>query len=476
MKILSILFIIILANSIVSLLIIILERKKPEKTVAWIFIILLLPMAGLLLYIILGRNWKQERAKGTYSRDLKVLVRSAENTVNLNEYKRFIDLFAHNSESPVYINNDITIFKDGIEKFKALTEEILKAEHHIHLEYYTVKSDTVGNEIKNALIKKAREGVKVRFIMDRYGSIKLKKTFIKELTAAGVEVVQHAYFLLPIIKYISSHGSYRNHRKLAVIDGKVSFIGGINIGDEYVGKSKYGYWRDTHLLVKGDLVYGLQNVFLDNYIAIKEDSNEIPFFKDNIEEYFPPHNIQTTRVMQLIRSGPDSKFYSALQGVLKMISTAEDHIYITTPYFVPPQGILEALKMAALSGVDVRILFPTQSDVPLMHHASLTYLPELVKYGVKVYLYDSSAFIHAKTVTVDSKFCIAGSTNIDILSFEYNYEASAIIYDREITLKLEELFFQDLERSTVMTEDLTYKTAGHIKAFQTLCRVLSGIL
>jgi cardiolipin synthase len=465
-----------LLNAIISVTIIILERKQPEKTIAWLLIFVLMPPVGIILYVFLGRNWKMHKLRENFSPQVEELVHRAINKLDNLEYLPLIELLANNSESPLFVSNEIKVFKDGAEKFESLKKELLKAKHHIHLEYYIIKSDNIGNEIKDILIQKSLEGVKVRFIIDRVGSIRLKRSYIKELKEAGIDVVQYSYFLAPILRYINTQINYRNHRKIVVIDGTVGFVGGINIGDEYLGKSKFGYWRDTHIMVKGDFVLGLQGVFLDDFITIKEANKELSFYGEDFGDYFLPVESKDKKIMQLVTSGPDSKFPAIQQGLLKMITMATDHIYITTPYFVPPDSILQALKIASLGGVDVRILFPGTYDHLIVYYASRTYLAELIKCGVKVYFYKKNAFVHAKVMTIDSKISTVGTANMDIRSYELNYEINAVIYNSETTEVLENQFYEDLKESTRMSTEIYENTPAYIKAFEAVARVFSSLL
>jgi cardiolipin synthase A/B len=462
--------------AIISIIIIILERKRPEKTIAWLLVFVLLPPIGLILYIFLGRNWKKHKLTEDFSPYVRDLIHRVINKIENPEYIPLIKLLAKNSDSPLFIDNDITLFKDGSEKFKCLIEEIKKAKHHIHLEYYIVKSDYIGNEIKDLLIEKATEGVSVKFIIDRVGSIKMKRSSIAELRKAGVDVVQYSYFLAPLLRSINTQINYRNHRKIVVIDGQVGFIGGINIGDEYLGKGKLGYWRDTHIMVKGDFVLGLQAVFLDDYFTIKRITGEYFLNKEEFMNYFPEPAKSKKQIMQLVKSGPDSEFSSIMQGVLKMITMAKQNIYITTPYFVPPEGIMDSLKMAALSGIDVRILFPGRYDHILVYYASRTYLAELIRCGAKVYFYSNDSFIHSKVMTIDEKISTIGTANMDIRSYDLNYEINAVIYDDSKTKDLDRQFFKDLERSKeLLIEDFDGIPRLH-KVFEAAARVFSSLL
>lgn len=463
-------------NAIVSIVIIILERKNPEKTIAWLLVFILFPPVGIFLYIFLGRNWKKHKLHDETSINIERLVYEAMKNIKDYTYSPLIELLSKNSESPLFNSNNIKIFKDGTEKFASLKKELLKAKNHIHMEYYIIKSDGIGNEIKNILIKKSLEGVNIRIILDRVGCIKLNKNYIKELRQANIDVVQYSYFLAPLLRKINTQINYRNHRKIVVIDGKVGFTGGINIGDEYIGKSKFGYWRDTHIMVKGDFVYGLQAVFLDDFATIKEANKEFFYYGDNFEEFFPETKDNYGTLMQLVKSGPDSEFPAIEQSIIKMINMAKEHIYITTPYFIPSESILNSLKIAALSGVNVHILFPEKYDHIVVHFASRTYLEDLVKNGIIVHLYDPKAFIHAKTTSVDGKICTIGTANMDIRSYVLNYEINAVIYDEEITEQLENLFFEDLKQSKRITEDYFNNLSPLIKAFEAFCRIFSSML
>lgn len=463
-------------NAIISIGLIILERKRPEKTIAWLLIFVVFPPVGLILYIFLGRNWKRHKLNEDFSPDVRELIHRVLSRIDNEDYIPLVELLAKNSDSPLFIDNEVAIFKNGEEKFEVLLRELEDAKHHIHMEYYIVKNDEIGNKIKRILIKKAKEGVKVRFIMDRVGSIKVGGAYIKELERAGVDVVQYSYFLAPILRNINTQINYRNHRKIVVIDGKTGFIGGINIGDEYLGKGKLGYWRDTHLMVKGDFVLGLQAVFLDDFWSIKRVNEGYFEYDEEFTKYFPIIKKSQGVIMQLIKSGPDSEYQSIMQGILKMITMAKDHIYITTPYFVPSESIMEALKIAILGDIDVRILFPGRYDHRTVYYASKTYLEELIKCGAKVYYYREDGFVHAKVMTVDGKIATVGTANMDIRSFELNYEINSVIYNDEITRQLEEMFLEDIESSRFITEEIINNAPKLTKAVEAIARVFSSIL
>lgn len=365
----------------------------------------------------------------------------------LNEYKPIITLVASNSYSPLFLNNEITILDGGAKKFEIMKEKLLEATDHIHLEYYIVKNDKIGNEIKDILIKKAQEGVKVRFIIDKVGSIKLNRKYTKDLKKAGVDIAFYSYVLAPFLRFINTQINYRNHRKIVIIDGKIAFLGGINIGDEYLGLGKLGDWKDCHIMIEGDCVLGLQSVFLDDFSSIKKYNNEEISILNNIENYFKNHSFNGNIPMQIIRSGPDSEFPSILQAFIKMISSAKKSINIITPYFIPSEGLMDALKIAALSGIKISLIFPEKADHFTVNRASQTYLAELKKAGADIYMYDKNAFIHSKLLTVDEKICTIGTANMDIRSFELNYEINAIIYNEKITQEFDNIFKSLLKNS-----------------------------
>lgn len=468
-------YIIMTFNILLGTTIVVLERKRPEKTIAWLLILLLLPPVGLFLYIFLGRNWKLHKLNDRMSSKINALIKPIIKEYKLNEYAPLIELLAANSDSPIFPNNQVHLFTNGADKFTALKEQLLKAKHHIHLEYYIVKSDEIGNEIKDILVKKSREGVRVRFIIDRVGA-RMKRSFIKELKDAGVDIVFYSYFLAPILRPINTQINYRNHRKIVIIDGNVGFIGGINIGDEYLGKSKYGFWRDTHLMVRGDFVMALQAVFLDDFLTIQKANNVYSFYDAEFNKYFPTTKVKNDTLMQLVKSGPDSEFPAIMQAMLKMITMANNNIYITTPYFVPPESIMDALRIAALGGVDVKIIFPEQADHFIVNKASRTYFDELLSCGVKVYFYDKESFVHAKTMTVDGELCTLGTTNMDIRSFDLNYEINCVIYDEVITKQLEDIFFEDLKMCREFTLDESNNTNKAEKVIEGVARVFSSLL
>lgn len=410
-----------------------------------------IPPIGLILYIICGRSWKINKLNKIDYFKVNNLIRKYTSNNSFIKYKDLIQLNVKTSSSPLFTNNEIIILNGGKMKFEKLKECLLKATHHIHLEYYIVRDDSIGREIKDILIKKAKEGVKVRFIIDKIGSLKLNRKYIKDLKSNNIDVVFYDYIFAPILKIFSPEINYRNHRKIVVIDGSVGFLGGINIGDDYLDKGSLGCWQDCHIMIKGDSVMGLQSIFLDDYTNIKK-CNKIILEEiiDNLNKYYvsPKNNFNST-YMQIIKSGPDSEYPSILQTMIKMISMAKSTIKITTPYFIPPEALMDSLRIASLSGINVELIFPEQADHFLVNKASLTYLVELARCGAKIYLYNNQKFIHSKMLIIDNEICTVGTTNLDIRSFELNYEVNAVIYDKNVTNDLVTIFNNDLKETTI---------------------------
>lgn len=404
-----------------------------------------------MFYIFFGQNHRKEkifnrkvikdleqieRLSKTQLSDIKTDAFFTEPSIadNLN----IITLLLNNSKALLTLHNQVEIFQTGKKTFQAIIDTIDKAEDSIHLVFYIIASDRIGNIIKEKLIKKARSGVEVRLIYDDVGSWRTSRKFINELKDAGVEVHPFMKVKFP---FLTSKANYRNHRKIIVIDGKVAFMGGMNIADRYLeGDESLGMWYDTVLRIDGDTVKMLQIVFLTDWFFV---SKKIVSGKD---KYFPEHIIPETHPIQVTVSGPDSDWASIMQAFFTAITHAKKHIYISTPYFVPNESILTALKTASLSGVDVRIVLPGKSDSTVVYWSSMSYVSELLNAGIKVYLFQNG-FNHSKILMIDTSFSSVGSANMDIRSFEDNFEIMAMIYDAEVTEKLENQFFRDIKRS-----------------------------
>jgi cardiolipin synthase len=455
------------------------EKRDPAKTSIWVLILILLPVVGLIFYILFGQNRRKEKIfnrKGI--KDLQQIELLSNNQLVDIQAKKFINipsitdnlgiitLLLNNSKALLTEHNQVEIFQTGRKTFRSILDNIDGAKKSIHLEFYIIANDEIGNKIKDKLIDKAREGIKVRLIFDDVGSWHLPKRFVAELVAAGVEVYPFMEVKFPLL---TSKVNYRNHRKIIVIDGKVAFMGGMNIADRYLkGDELLGTWYDTVLRIEGDAVNVLQIIFLIDWYFV---SNKLEFSK---EECFFRHSITTKHSLQITSSGPDSDWASIMQAFFAAITRARKHIYISTPYFVPNESILTALKTASLSGVDVRIVLPGKSDSTVVYWSSLSYVSELLDAGIKVYLFQNG-FNHSKILMIDSNFASVGSANMDIRSFEDNFEVLAMIYDQELTLSLEKQFLRDIRKSKQVNAS-KWKQRSNVQNFkESLARIFSPL-
>lgn len=447
----SIILLIYIFTIISTAVLVIHEKRDPAKTSVWVLILILLPIVGLIFYIIFGQNHRKEKIfNRKVTKDLEQIELLTKNQLsdiktdsfftepNIVDNLNIITLLLNNSKALLTLHNQVEIFQTGRKTFQSIIENIDKAKDSIHLVFYIIASDNIGNIIKEKLINKARSGVEVRLIYDDVGSWKTSTKFIKELKDAGVEVYPFMKVKFP---FLTSKANYRNHRKIIVIDGEVAFMGGMNIADRYLkGDDSLGMWYDTVLRIEGDTVKMLQLVFFMDWFFV---SKKIISDKD---KYFPKHVVPETHPIQITVSGPDSDWASIMQAFFTAITHAKKHIYISTPYFVPNESILTALKTASLSGVDVRIVLPGKSDSTVVYWSSMSYVAELLDAGIKVYLFQNG-FNHSKILMIDTSFSSVGSANMDIRSFEDNFEILAMIYDSEVTQKLEAQFLRDIKRS-----------------------------
>jgi cardiolipin synthase len=454
------------------------ERRDPESVLAWILAILALPVIGFVLYLVFGFKYFKTRAFGLKSTgDQAVLDRlrkgldlgisdkseqALEKSVRFPELARLLwaDSAAFLSEG-----NKLEVYTDGNEKFEALFEAIRGAKHHIHLEYYILRNDALGRRLLLALEEKARAGVQVRLLYDDLGN-KIPRIKYRALTAVGGRVSGFYRALIPSIGF---RLNYRNHRKIAVIDGTTGFIGGFNIGNEYLGLGPLGAWRDTAVRIQGAAVRALQLRFvLDWNYATKEGLTLG-------ETYFSAPTKSGSASVQIVSGGPDMTWNPPREQYVKMVHSAQRTCYLQTPYFIPDVSVMTALRIAALSGVDVRIMIPSKADQPFVHWASLSNVGELLDAGVRVFGYDAG-FLHAKTVTIDDCVTSIGSANWDLRSFEWNFESNAVIYDREFGAKCRQIFEDDMTRSTEITKEIYAARPRSTRIKESVCRLFSGAL
>ncbi len=485
---LSLLLIILsILNFAFAVIVVFIQRKNPATTWAWLMVIIIIPYVGFLIYLLFGLDGRKHKvfAEKTHKdewifnefydldeNNLQFLNEQMEyvrrhNIMQTEGSEHFDDMVYLNLISGngfFYENNDITIYDDGNTKFDALIDDIGRAEKFIHLQYYIVRNDELGKRIITALAKKAEEGVEVRMLIDGMGCVSTHKGLFKPLIKAGGKL---SVFLPPYFIRIN----FRNHRKIAVIDGKIGYVGGLNIGDEYLGVSKrFGFWRDCHIKAVGDAVKQMELRFIMdwNYSA-KDDKIKCS------KEYFPTIESKGKTGMQIVSSGPDTKWPSILYGYNKMISEADKSIYIQTPYFVPDDSMFEAIRVAALSGIDVRIIIPANPDHPFVYWAALSYLGELLNAGVKCYKYEKG-FVHSKFIVVDTLVSSIGTANMDIRSFKLNFETNAFIYGHEIAKRIEDSYFKDLDDCTEITLEWYNNRSAMTKLKEAVSRLLAPLL
>ncbi|QOR35518.1 cardiolipin synthase [Clostridium sp. 'deep sea'] len=453
-------------NIILIALFIFFENRNPSRTWAWLLVLFAVPWLGFILYILLGRNtFKRRRVKQKqksdkermnyfvqYQSDIFSEVDIFPSDKLLNN--KLINLLLKNSEALFTVNNSVKVLTNGKEKFPEMIKDLENAKHHIHLEYFIIKNDNIGNKIKDILIKKAQEGLEVRLMYDSVGCWHLGKKYVRDLEDAGVETYAFFPVLLPIL---SEELNYRNHRKILVIDGSIGYVGGLNIGDEYLGKKRLGFWRDTHLKIQGEAVQGLQRIFLNDWAFVS---------KENISEtkqYLPINKEYGSSMIQITSSGPDSDWFAIHQAYFTMINCAKKSIWITTPYFVPDDGIMMGLKTAALSGIDVRIIIPNKPDHFFVYWATQDNIEELLEAGVKVYQYHNG-FVHSKLIIVDGNCASVGTANFDVRSFQINFEVNAFLYDVEVIKILEKDFNKDINHSQEIELE-TFRTRKWYRKF-----------
>lgn len=465
--------------AIVVAIAIFLDNDDPYRTVSWILVLLILPYLGIILYILLGKNLRPKRvAVRKRESDMTNEERMARSQMDLvdyfelssenlkeTRYSKLVKLLLRNSCSLLSLNNKVDVYSDGLQTFPQIEASLEAAKDTIHMEFFIIKNDELGNRIKEILIRKAQEGIKVRVIYDAVGSWRLGKAYKAALTEAGVEVFPFYPVAFPLI---SRELNYRNHRKIVVVDGKEGYVGGLNIGDEYLGKKpSFGFWRDTHLKIQGEAVHSLQRIFINDWKFVSGQVLEE-------ENLFSKSIYSNDCLMQIAASGPDSDWKNIHQGYFTLITTARKRIWIETPYMVPDESIRMALKTAALSGVDVRIIIPNKPDHFFVYWASRDNIEGLLEAGVRIYTYEKG-FIHAKLLMVDGQAASVGTANMDNRSFGTNYEVNAFIYDRAVIGRLEEDFVMDLQDSREVDYEEHLKRGIWEKTKEAIGRLVSPI-
>lgn len=475
-------FIIILTvtNIIVAVIAVILEKGHPSATVAWVMIVFLIPVGGIILYFLLSQNIARRKIYRLTSFEEKTINTSLENQIkeikdgtfefSTEEGWKWRDLIHLNQlygRSYYSQDNNLNIITGGKKLFDLMINDIHNAKETVNIMFFIIKNDECGHKLLDAITQKSREGVEVRLLMDAMGSRKINDKVLKDFLEAGGK---RAYFFPKKLNLFTLDFNYRNHRKIAVIDGEIGYTGGFNVGNEYLGKKKkFGYWRDTHIRITGQSVQDLNARFIMDWRTASEEKLILS------EAYYSRVISQGKAGVQIVSSGPDSIKEEVKRAIMKMITSAQRKVYVQTPYFVPDSSILESLKMAAQSGVDVRLMIPCKPDHPLVYWATYAYAGELVKSGGRVYIYNNG-FLHSKTMVVDGEVGTIGSTNFDRRSFSLNFESNAIIYDKNEGSKMERIFEDDIKYCTELTRELYEERSIYIRIKEVIARLFSDLL
>lgn len=460
-------------------ILIVLENRSSIKTISWVLVLVTLPIVGIIIYLFFGQEYRKKKMfskKGLYyleklrKQTQDQLKQLPKNSLLFDEAvlskRHLINLMLSNSNALLTDNNTIKILKNGSETFPAIFQAIEHAKKHIHLEYYIVENDELGNQLKDLLIRKANQGVEVRFIYDDVGSWQLPRKYIRELRQAGVMIDCFMQVRFPML---TSRVNYRNHRKIIVVDGEIAFTGGLNIADRYLhGTKELGIWRDTHLMLKGGAATSLQIVFMADWYFVSKE-----ILKG--ESYFRNFQNGSGKLAQIVSSGPDSDWESIGQAYFSAIASAREKVYIASPYLIPTSEILSAMKTVALGGIDIRVLLPGKPDAITPRWSTDSYIEELLEAGVKIYHYQPG-LSHSKLVVVDGIFSSVGTANVDFRSLETNFEVNAMIYDAEIAAELEQQFLEDLDQSREIVLSEWRQRPWSSKAKESFARLLSPML
>lgn len=446
----QILLYVYIAATVIAMTSVLMDRRQPAKTIAWLLVLLFLPVVGFVLYFFFGQNTRKERIISQHSLDLlsrrKMYAFVSQRELTLPEdNSALIHLFINQGWAVPLRGTVSHIYTDGYQFFPAMLAAIAQARHHIHITTYIIEDDALGNLVADALIAKAREGVEVRLVYDDVGCWKVSGRFFQRMSREGVEV---GTFMPVRFPAFTSKVNYRNHRKLCIIDGAVGFVGGMNIA------MRYRRWRDTHLRIEGAAVCAMQSAFLsDWYFVTRTLITGAEYYKAPSPTFSEGRDGEGASLLQLVTSSPTSQWPEIEQGYVRVLSSARRYVYMETPYFLPTEPILFALRTAAVSGTDVRLMLPLHGDAKLVEWASRSYVVQTVEAGVKVYLYKST-FNHSKLLVCDDSLAVCGSANIDFRSFENNFESNMFVYDAQVARQMKEIFLED-QSHCVLLDNVT---------------------
>lgn len=457
---------------ILTIVHVVMDNRQPAKTMAWALVIYFVPFVGILFYVFFGINTRREKMMSERSlnqltkRSMLEFVEQHDLRID-DKYRQMVDLFINQNLSMPFKGNGVDIIIDGHDFFLSLLRDIGQAKHHIHIDIYIFEDDALGRLVSDALIDRARQGVEVRIVYDDVGCWNVSHRFFERMREEGIEVCP---FLPVRFPTFTRKVNYRNHRKIIVIDGSIGYIGGMNIARRYVDGKHGEAWRDTMVRIVGGAVYGLQRAFLVDW-----------FFVDRTlisnRKYYPPiaEAERNDCLAQIVTSSPVAKQPDILQGYVRLILSARRYVYIETPYFMPNEPVLFALRMAALGGIDIRIVVPWQTDSLFVEWASRSYLRDVAKAGAKVYLY-KGGFIHSKIIVSDDSISSCGSTNIDFRSFENNFEGNVFFYDTAVAMRFRSIAEHDQELSVLLTDVKQRITPGFfIRLWESTTRLLSPL-
>ena len=454
-----------------TILVIIFENRNPVKTIAWCMVLTFMPVIGLLLYILFGMDNRHRRQiKDEDLSRLKGITEITQSDDILSEMpvpqKPLADMLRKMNNSFLLSGNDVEIITDFQTMSDRLIADIEGARHHINMLFFKFEDDAAGRRIADALIRKSEEGVQVRLIYDDAGNLMVPRRFYRKLRKHGIQVRGFIRIFLPIL---SRDYNSRNHRKVVVIDGRVGYMGGMNIAQRYAEGLKWGIWRDTHMRITGPAVSELQTSFLTDWKFTKGD-------EPDLDSMYPCNPPSGNTLMQIVTGGPMDKWNVMMQAYMTAIASARHHAYLQSPYFIPPEPIMKTLQNAALSGVDVRVMIPYRGDKGVLPPwASRSYFKEALNAGIRIYLY-RKGYMHAKTMTIDDSLVTIGSTNIDFRGFEQDFEINAFMYDESMARQQRDIFLEDLKDAELI-DPLEWEKRPFIdKAKESVARIFSQVL
>lgn len=489
----EVLIVILIINTTVAIITVFHRPRNITSTLAWLLALLMLPVVGFLLYAFLGRGIAEEnifdishqehiglaQIKYMILNDNRLEQHNFDPNASTHKAKLLIHYFNRTEDAPLSKRNKVKVFTDGEAKFKALFKDIRAAKETVHVEYYSFFNDDIGNEFLDLLTQKAKEGLEVRLVYDPWGSPKANKRWFKDFEKAGGQVTS---FITSQNLIAKTRLNYHLHRKVVVVDGLISWTGGFNVGDQYLGRSKkFGYWRDTHVRIVGTASSSLQERFIMDWNAsIKDDAKKVAYN----EKYFKTATAAScdeasdacgNSSIQVVSDGPDTQEEILKGGTVRAILEAKKSILIQTPYLIPDESIINALMVAARSGINIKIMIPCMPDHPFIYRATQYYATFLHQFGIEIYIYNNG-FLHAKTLVIDDEVCCVGSMNQDFRSYGLNFECNTYIYDRAISHELTEIFFDDINQSTLLSDEMIENQSHWLKFKQYFSRLLSPIL